>query len=177
MAIIMGIDPGSRITGFGVIESEGGELSYLDSGCIRMDDRPLSLRLGQIYQGISEVIAEWHPDYVAVEEVFMSNNAASALKLGQARGAAVVAAVNSGIPVYEYTARQIKKSVVGYGNAEKFQVQEMVVRTLRLSGCPQPDAADALAGAICHATTVGTLIGLPIGGYSNTKGNARGRIY
>ncbi|MEE3422242.1 crossover junction endodeoxyribonuclease RuvC [Succinimonas sp.] len=177
MAIIMGIDPGSRITGFGVIESVGGDLKYLDSGCIRMESEQLSLRLGQIYEGITGVIAEWHPDYVAVEEVFMSNNAASALKLGQARGAAVVAAVNAGIPVYEYTARQIKKSVVGYGNAEKFQVQEMVVRTLRLNGCPQADAADALAGAICHASTVGTLIGLSIGGCSNTKGNARGRVY
>ncbi len=177
MAVILGIDPGSRITGFGVIESVGMELKYLGSGCIRTKGETLSAKLGQIFDGVTEVIQEWHPDYMAVEEVFLSNNAESALKLGQARGTAIVAGVKQGLPIYEYTARQIKKSVVGYGNAEKFQVQEMVIRILKLNGKPQDDAADALAGAICHASTVSTLIGLSIGGLSGTRGNARGRVY
>ena len=121
-------------------------------------------------------LKEFKPDYLAIEEVFLSKNVMSALKLGQARGAAICAAVKNNVPVYEYSARQIKQAVVGYGNAQKAQVQAMVTSTLHLSGTPQADAADALAGAICHAYTISSLIGMSIGGVSNTKGSSRGRI-
>lgn len=151
---ILGIDPGSRITGYGVIEVDGQQSRYLDSGCIRVkinDDTLLSDRLKQIYAGIETIINRFQPDEVAIEQVFMSQNADSALKLGQARGAAMVAASNQGHAVAEYSARQIKQAVVGNGNADKSQVQHMICAILKLNKSPQADAADALAVALCHS--------------------------
>lgn len=150
MAIILGIDPGSRVTGYGIIRQTGRQLSYLGSGCIRtvVDDMPTRLKL--IYAGVSEIITQFQPDFFAIESVFMAKNADSALKLGQARGAAIVAAVNQDLPVFEYAARQVKQTVTGTGAAEKSQVQHMVRSMLKLSANPQADAADALAIAITH---------------------------
>ncbi|MCD1125795.1 crossover junction endodeoxyribonuclease RuvC [Jinshanibacter sp. LJY008] len=150
MAIILGIDPGSRITGYGVIRQQGRKLEYLGSGCIRtaVDDLPTRLKL--VYAGVSEIITQFQPDFFAIEQVFMARNADSALKLGQARGAAIVAAVNADLPVFEYAARQVKQTVVGHGAAEKTQVQHMVKTLLKLAANPQADAADALAIAITH---------------------------
>lgn len=151
MSIILGIDPGSRITGYGVIRQQGRHLEYLGSGCIRtaVDDLPNRLRL--VYAGVCEIITQFRPDVFAIEQVFMARNADSALKLGQARGAAIVAAVNHDLPVFEYAARQVKQTVVGTGAAEKVQVQHMVKTILKLPGSPQADAADALAIAMTHA--------------------------
>lgn len=151
---VLGIDPGSRITGFGVIDINNGKLQYVTSGCIRMKDKGLPARLKTIFEGVSEVIDSTSPEFMAIEEVFVSRNARSALVLGQARGAAISAGVNKGLPVGEYTALQIKKSVVGYGQADKSQVQHMVKSILSLGGLPQEDAADALACAICHSHTL-----------------------
>ena len=143
MSIILGIDPGSRITGYGVIRQVGRQLTYLGSGCIRtkVDDLPSRLKL--IYAGVSEIITQFQPDFFAIEQVFMAKNADSALKLGQARGVAIVAAVNQDLPVFEYAARQVKQTVVGTGSAEKSQVQHMVRTLLKLPANPQADAADA----------------------------------
>lgn len=150
VSIILGIDPGSRITGYGVIRQVGRQLTYLGSGCIRtkVDDLPSRLKL--IYAGVTEIITQFQPDYFAIEQVFMAKNADSALKLGQARGVAIVAAVNQELPVFEYAARQVKQTVVGIGSAEKSQVQHMVRTLLKLPANPQADAADALAIAITH---------------------------
>jgi len=158
LAIILGIDPGSRITGYGVIKKEGRTLSYLGSGCIKAytpnkdeEKQPFSDRLQIIFAGVSELILQFSPELFAIEEVFMGVNPGGALKLGQARGAAIVAATNNGLAVAEYSARQIKQSVVGTGAADKSQVQHMVKSILKLPGTPQADAADALAVALCHA--------------------------
>jgi len=148
---ILGIDPGLRVTGFGVLEARGGTLVYVTSGCIRATGTSLAVRLGVIARDIAHVIAEVQPGEVAVEKVFVNVNPNSTLLLGQARGAAIAAAVLAGLTVSEYTAGQVKQSVVGGGRALKPQVQEMVRRLLALPGVPQADAADALATAICHA--------------------------
>jgi len=149
---ILGIDPGLRVTGFGVIEQHGSRLVYVASGCIRSNERQLlPERLGTLFSGIGEVIATYQPTQAAVEKVFVNVNPQSTLLLGQARGAAISALVHGGLPVAEYTALQVKQSVVGHGKAAKEQVQHMVVRLLELSGVPAADAADALACAICHA--------------------------
>lgn len=158
MTIILGIDPGSRKTGFGLINSQGSRLEYISSGVIRIPDDSLPQRLKTIFDAISEVIEEYTPREVAVEQVFMSKSAGSALKLGQARGAAIVAAVNHELPVSEYEARKVKQAVVGTGAADKLQVQHMVKTLLKLPKKPQEDAADALAVAICHANTQQHLI-------------------
>ncbi len=150
MAIILGIDPGSRVTGYGVIRQVGRQLTYLGSGCIRTNTTALPERLRLIYAGVSEIITQFSPDYFAIEQVFMAKNADSALKLGQARGAAIVAAVNQSLPVFEYAARQVKQTVTGTGAADKAQVQHMVRTLLKLPANPQADAADALAIAITH---------------------------
>ena len=151
MTRILGIDPGSRLTGFGLIDARRGRAQYVESGVIRIDPGPLDTRLACIFSGISELLVEFQPTSVAIENVFMHRNAASALKLGQARGAAIVAAAVAGIAVAEYTPAEIKLSVVGNGRAAKAQVQFMVSRLLGLATLPRVDAADALAGALCHA--------------------------
>ena len=151
MLRILGIDPGLRVTGFGVIEQTGSKLHYLASGCVRSGDGDLAARLKAILEGLAEVIGAHRPQEVAVEKVFVNVNPKSTLLLGQARGAAICAAVIAGLPVAEYTALQVKQAVVGKGHAKKEQVQHMVRRLLALPGDPSPDAADALACAICHA--------------------------
>lgn len=151
MAIILGIDPGSRLTGYGVIRQTGRQLTYLGSGCIRTAVDDLPTRLQRVYAGVSEIILQFSPDMFAIEQVFMARNADSALKLGQARGAAIVAAVNNNLPVFEYAARLVKQSVVGTGAADKKRVQHMVKLLLKLPANPQADAADALGIAITHA--------------------------
>lgn len=149
---ILGIDPGLRVTGFGVLEICGQKLTYITSGRIRTSEKgELPERIRTILEGLSQVIAEIKPQQVAVEKVFVNVNPQSTLLLGQARGAAICAAVISALPVSEYTALQVKQAVVGNGHARKEQVQEMVRRLLRLPGDPSADAADALACAICHA--------------------------
>jgi crossover junction endodeoxyribonuclease RuvC len=151
MALILGIDPGSRVTGYGLIRAESSKLIYLDSGCIRLPSGELSERLKYIFEGIKELIARYNPTHAAIEQVFMHRNVNSALVLGHARGAAIVATSLQSIPISEYSPRQIKQAVVGYGAAAKHQVQQMVRQLLNLSGVPKPDAADALAVALCHA--------------------------
>ncbi len=149
---ILGIDPGLRSTGFGVIDMLGSRLSYVASGCISSDSaQNLPLRIKALFDGITEVIATYRPGQAAVEIVFVNVNPQSTLLLGQARGAAISALVNADLPVSEYTALQIKQAVVGQGKAAKEQVQQMVMRLLKLPGAPSADAADALACAICHA--------------------------
>lgn len=151
VSIILGIDPGSRITGYGVIRDENQKLHYIDSGCIRTSEGPLSLRLLEIFNGICQLMENYFPNEVAIEQVFMHQNPSSALKLGHARGVAMVAAASHRIVVNEYSPREIKQSVVGYGAAQKAQVKQMVVNLLMLNSPPQNDAADALAIAICHS--------------------------
>jgi len=148
---ILGIDPGLRVTGFGVIERSGGKLRYLTSGCVRSGEGALAARLKTLLDGLAEVIEQQQPDEAAIEQVFVNVNPKSTLLLGQARGTAICAAVIAGLPVAEYTALQVKQAVVGNGHAAKQQVQHMVRRLLSLPGDPSPDAADALACAICHA--------------------------
>jgi crossover junction endodeoxyribonuclease RuvC len=149
---ILGIDPGLGVTGYGIVEKTGNRLVYIASGRIRSKvAEPLAERLATILSGLAEVIDSYHPLEVAVEQVFVNVNPQSTLLLGQARGAAICAAVLARLPVAEYTALQVKQSVVGQGHARKEQVQEMVKRLLKLAGHPSPDAADALACAICHA--------------------------
>ena len=149
---ILGIDPGLRMTGFGVIEMQGQKLRYIASGCIKSDgNQRLPERLHTLYAGIIEIIATYKPDIAAVEQVFSNVNPQSTLLLGQARGAAITALVAQRLPVSEYTALQVKQAVVGHGKAAKQQVAHMVMRLLTLPGEPGSDAADALACAICHA--------------------------
>ncbi len=147
---IMGIDPGSRKTGFGIIEIIQHKPHYIASGVIKLETTDLAQRLKQIFTDIQTIIQQYQPTHVALEEVFMAKNASSALKLGQARGAAMTAVAIHDLPVAEYAARKIKQAIVGYGQAEKVQVQMMVMRLLNLPKKPQADAADALACALCH---------------------------
>ncbi|AOU98962.1 crossover junction endodeoxyribonuclease RuvC [Acidihalobacter yilgarnensis] len=151
--LILGIDPGSRITGYGLIESDGRHSRHLASGCIRLPEGTLAERLGRIFREVSEIVATHVPDMLVVEQVFVARNPASALKLGQARGAAICAGVIAGLPVYEYAPREVKLAVVGTGAADKTQVQHMIRLLLGMDTRPQADAADALAIALCHAHT------------------------
>ena len=168
---ILGIDPGLRVTGFGVLEKSGQKMAYITSGCIRTDqDDDLPARIRTILEGLAQLISEIRPQQVAVEKVFVNVNPQSTLLLGQARGAAICAAVISNLPVAEYTALQVKQSVVGNGPARKEQVQEMVRRLLKLPGDPSPDAADALACAICHAHGGQGLGKLATSGYRMKRG-------
>jgi crossover junction endodeoxyribonuclease RuvC len=160
MVRILGIDPGLRTTGFGVIEQHGHKLSYVASGTIKTPDADLPARLKVILASITEVIETYAPDCASIEKVFVNVNPQSTLLLGQARGAAICGLVQANLPVFEYTALQLKKSVVGHGKAQKQQVQEMVVRLLSLSGTPSTDAADALGVAICHAHSKDSLAAL-----------------
>jgi crossover junction endodeoxyribonuclease RuvC len=171
--IILGIDPGSRITGYGVLRQVGTKFEYLGSGCIRVQGDELAPRLQQIYNGVTEIIRQFQPTMFAIEQVFMAKNPDSALKLGQARGAAIVAATNNQLPVSEYSARQIKQAVVGKGSAEKAQVQHMVTYLLKLPATPQADAADALAVALCHGHTHQSLIKLSGQASKTVRGRLR----
>lgn len=157
MKRILGIDPGSRFTGYGIIELNAGKSIWINSGCIRVEADNLADKLCIIAEGLNALLDEFQPDEMAIEKVFVSRNVDSALKLGQARGAAISTVALRKIPVSEYTPTQIKKAVVGKGNAAKTQVQHMVVNLLGLSRAPQEDAADALAIALCHAHTGQTL--------------------
>lgn len=161
---ILGLDPGLRVTGYGVIEKDGSKLTYVTSGCIKSPDGELPDRLKNILRSVEEVIRLFSPEQVAVEKVFVNVNPQSTLLLGQARGAAICAAVSQDLLVSEYTALQVKQAVVGNGHAKKEQVQEMVKRLLKLPGYPSPDSADALACAICHAHG-GELGGVSTRGY------------
>lgn len=156
--IILGIDPGLRTTGFGVIEKHGNKLRYIASGTVKTaSEGELPPRLKIILQGVSEIVGTYRPDCAAIEKVFVNVNPQSTLLLGQARGAAICALVNSDLSVAEYTALQVKQAVTGHGKAAKEQVQEMVSRLLSLPGLPGTDAADALGVAICHANSIDAL--------------------
>lgn len=156
MSIIIGIDPGSRMTGYGIIRQTGDKLTFIDAGTIKTESKDMPERLKRIFAGITRITEHYlkyddEPINAAIEQVFMAQNPDSALKLGQARGAAIAALVALDLEVSEYTARQIKQAVCGYGAAGKEQVQEMVFKILNLEVMPQADAADGLACAICHA--------------------------
>lgn len=167
---ILGIDPGSRATGWGLIEKQGNRLLHIDNGVITTRaNEPLSDRLGTIYQHLSQVIHRYTPTAVAVEEIFMAKNALSALKLGHARGVALLAGFNHDLPVAEYSALQVKSAVVGYGRAGKQQIQEMVRILLKLPEIAQEDASDALAVAICHAHSAEINQRLAIAGGTNKR--------
>jgi crossover junction endodeoxyribonuclease RuvC len=158
MTLILGIDPGSRKTGFGIIEQRSGRSIYVTSGVIRLPSATLPERLKVIHDSLGDIVSLHGPQELAIEEVFLARDAKAAIKLGQARGAAIVACVNQGMPVFEYAARTIKQAVVGTGSADKEQVQHMVTRLLKLPASPAEDAADALAAALCHAHTQRSLI-------------------
>ena len=172
MAIILGIDPGSRITGFGVINENGQKCEYIASGCIRTPEGNLPDKLQTIFQGVQEVIDMYHPTTMGIEQVFMAKSADSALKLGQARGSAIVAAAMKDVEIAEYSARQVKKTVTGSGAADKEQVMLMVMYLLKLDKRPQVDASDALAIALCHMQHRQTLIPLGL----ETAKRRRGRL-
>ena len=168
---ILGIDPGLRITGFGVLDKSGNHLSYVTSGCIKTPQQgTLSARIKVILDGLAHVIADCQPEQIAIEKVFVNMNPQSTLLLGQARGTAICAAVMHDLPIAEYTALQVKQAVVGNGHARKEQVQDMVKRLLKLVGEPSPDAADALACAICHAHGGQGLGSLATAGYRVRRG-------
>ncbi len=153
---VLGVDPGSRITGYGIIDSFGNRLVHVDNGAIFTDaEKDFPSRLHKIFHGLTEIITTYRPEAVAVENIFFAKNVQSALKLGQARGAAIVAGVNAGLPVHEYTALQVKQAVVGHGKSAKVQVQQMLKVLLGLPEAAQEDASDALAVAVCHAHSCG----------------------
>jgi crossover junction endodeoxyribonuclease RuvC len=168
--IILGIDPGLRTTGFGVIEKQGNRLRYIASGTIKTGtEGALPPRLKVILTGVSEIITTYQPACAAIEKVFVNVNPQSTLLLGQARGAAITALVGADLEVAEYTPTQVKQAVVGTGKAVKAQVQDMVARLLKLPGLPGSDAADALGIAICHANTYDTLALVGVLAPANTK--------
>ncbi len=147
---ILGIDPGSRVTGYGVVDTQGQRLRFVACGCLHISADDLGKRLQTIHEGVLAIVREHVPHEIAAERVFVHRNPASALKLGQARGAALVAGVGAGLPLFEYSPNQIKQAITGRGHAQKAQIQHMVKVLLRLSELPSADAADALAVAICH---------------------------
>jgi len=161
--VILGVDPGSMVTGYGLIKSNHQKNVLMDFGVIRTDSKKsLPEKLKQIFEGLSRIIAKKHPDELAIEETFYSKNAKSALVMGQARGVAILAAACARISVWEYSPKEVKCSIVGRGNASKLQVQYMVKNLLGLKNLPEPqDAADALAVALCHAQKVKCRLGFP----------------
>ena len=161
--IILGVDPGSMVTGYGLIKFNHPKSVLMDFGVIRTDSKkPLPEKLKQIFEGLSRIIAKKHPDEFAIEETFYSKNAKSALVMGQARGVAILAAACAKISVWEYSPKEVKCSIVGWGNASKLQVQYMVKNLLGLKNLPEPqDAADALAVALCHAQKIKCRSGFP----------------
>jgi crossover junction endodeoxyribonuclease RuvC len=148
---VLGIDPGSQRTGFGVLDATGSRLRYVASGVIRTSQTDFAARLCEIFRCMQTVVAQYQPQQIAIEKVFVNRNPDSALKLGQARGAAICGTADSNAEVFEYATRQIKQAVVGSGSAEKAQVQLMMRTLLKLDGPVAVDAADALAAAVCHA--------------------------
>lgn len=185
MTILIGIDPGSRMTGYGIVQQTGDKLTFLDAGTIRTEVTDMPERLKRIFAGITRIVKHYQtyhnePMVGAIEQVFMASNPDSALKLGQARGAAIAALVSLDLEVHEYTARQIKQAVCGYGAADKDQVGAMVVKLLNLPILPQADAADGLACAICHAHNNHSLTKLMAGaglrGTSHSKKKGRWRL-
>jgi len=148
---VLGIDPGSQRTGFGVLDATGVRLTYVASGVIRTSHADFSARLCEIFRCMQTIVSQYQPQEIAIERVFVNRNPDSALKLGQARGAAICGTAHSNAGIYEYATRQIKQAVVGSGNAEKSQVQMMMRSILKLDGPVSADAADALAAAVCHA--------------------------
>ena len=173
MTLILGIDPGSRVTGFGVVRDDGRHCHYVASGCIRTGEGALPERLLKVFQGVREVIRLHGPVELGIEQVFMARNPDSALKLGQARGAALVAAMEAGLAVTEYTATQVKQALVGSGGADKQQVQLMVMHLLKLMQKPQIDASDALAIALCHAHHRQSLLPHGLGSARRRSGRLR----
>ena len=151
MSVIIGIDPGSRLSGYGIITFENKSPRYVDSGCIRVKGESISEKMAEIFEGVDSLIQQYRPQLAAIEQVFVGKNSNSAIKLGQARGAAMAAVARHGIDIAEYAPRAIKQAVVGSGAAEKAQVSHMVCHLLKLQGVPQVDAGDALAVALCHA--------------------------
>lgn len=148
---VFGIDPGSHITGYGVVEKQGSSLIHIDNGCVVSKRTNLPhKRLEEIFSGLEEALKRFQPDAVSIEEAFFAKNAASALRIGEARGIAMLAASRTGVPVHEYSTREVKQAITGFGQATKEQVQEMVKRLLKLPEVAQVDASDALAVAICH---------------------------
>lgn len=148
--LVLGIDPGSRVTGYGLVKKSATAMSYIASGCIRLSNDTLAARLYQLHAAMTQLINQYQPDVVAIEKVFMHKNFDSVMKLGQARGVLILAAAAITKDIFEYSPREVKQAVVGYGAAEKAQIQAMVASILKLSTAPQQDAADALAIAICH---------------------------
>jgi crossover junction endodeoxyribonuclease RuvC len=161
MPRIIGIDPGSQVTGYGVIDSDGRHSRHVANGCLIIAGEGLAARLDVIFREVCTLIKVHSPQEMAVEQVFVARNAASALKLGHARGAAICAGVSHGLQVAEYSARKIKQAIVGRGGASKEQIQHMVRHLLALAKNPRADAADALAVALCHAHTSSMLARLP----------------
>ncbi|NLK85173.1 MAG: crossover junction endodeoxyribonuclease RuvC [Aeromonadales bacterium] len=174
--VVIGIDPGSRFTGYGIVKLAGNDAHYLGSGCIKTGDGDLASKLKIIFDGVTALIEQFKPDCMAIEETFLSKNVQSTVKLSEARASAIVAGANLGLSVYEYTPMQIKQSVVGYGWADKTQVQYMVKTILRLNGTPQSDAADALACALCHCFTskVTRAMGSQVANTSSIHGRLQG---
>ena len=171
MAIILGIDPGSRKCGYGVVSALGTRLEYLTCGVIRVEHLEFPDRLQTIFDTLTQIIDEYHPQLAAIEEVFVGKSASSALKLGQARGAAMVACSSRKLEIASYATRKVKLAVVGNGNADKAQMQHMIKVLLKLSETPGEDAADALSVALCHAHTQHTLIRL-----AGVRSSRRGRL-
>jgi len=158
--VILGVDPGYAIMGYGVVRAEGAKLAALDCGVVDTPaDLPFPQRLDRLYQATRQLIAQYSPAHVAFEELFFYRNVSTAIQVGAGRGVAILAAQQAGLPLYEYTPMQIKLAISGNGHADKLQVQQMVKRLLRLPQVPRPDdAADALAAAICHANIMGPIM-------------------
>lgn len=173
--IILGIDPGSRMTGYGLIDNQPNKMQYIDSGFIKVEGDQLPQRLGYIFQQLTHIIQTHRPQQMAIESVFMHRNADSALKLGQARGAAICAGQHAGQEVFEYAPREIKLAVVGNGGAQKEQVKHMVTRLLSLRQELQSDESDALATAICHAQhqSMEQKTGIPAKAFSSRRSRRR----
>jgi crossover junction endodeoxyribonuclease RuvC len=171
LAIILGIDPGSRKCGYGLVSSVGNRLQYLGCGVIRLEHLEFPQRLQTIFDTLTEIINEYQPQIAAIEEVFVGKSAGSALKLGQARGAAMVACTSQKLEIHAYATRKIKQAVVGSGTAEKAQMQHMIKVLLNLSETPGEDAADALSVALCHANTQHTLVRM-----AGVRSSRRGRL-
>jgi len=171
MTRILGIDPGSRVTGYGIIDIDGNHSAHVSHGIIRLEGEDIAAKLRLLYRQLNAVILEFRPEEVSIEKVFMHKNADSALKLGQARGCAITACAETGLPVYEYTANQVKQATVGKGHAGKHQVQHMIKILLCLRTVPLADAADALAIALCHGHSRAGLSRM-----AGVKGVRRGRL-